>query len=54
MLSSLILHDFRCFERAEFAPSPGLNLISAPNASGKSSLLEAICVLLRLQSPRAG
>ena len=54
MLSSLILHDFRCFERAEFIPSPGLNLISAPNASGKSSLLEAICVLLRLQSPRAG
>ena len=54
MLSSLILHDFRCFERAEFVPSPGLNLISAPNASGKSSLLEAICVLLRLQSPRAG
>jgi len=54
MLSSLVLHDFRCFERAEFVPSPGLNLISAPNASGKSSLLEAICVLLRLQSPRAG
>ena len=54
MLSSIILHDFRCFELAEFAPSPGLNLISAPNASGKSSLLEAICVLLRLQSPRAG
>lgn len=54
MLSSIVLHDFRCFERAEFVPSPGLNLISAPNASGKSSLLEAICVLLRLQSPRAG
>lgn len=54
MLSSIALRDFRCFERAEFAPSAGLNLISAPNASGKSSLLEAICVLLRLQSPRTG
>lgn len=54
LLESIDLHDFRCFERAEFVPSPGLNLISAPNASGKSSLLEAICVLLRLQSPRAG
>lgn len=54
MLESLVVRDFRCFARAEFAPSPGLNLISAPNASGKSSLLEAICVLLRLQSPRAG
>lgn len=54
LLESITLHDFRCFERAEFVPSPGLNLISAPNASGKSSVLEAICVLLRLQSPRAG
>jgi len=54
LLESITLRDFRCFERAEFFPSPGLNLISAPNASGKSSLLEAICVLLRLQSPRAG
>lgn len=36
-----------------FLSSPGLNLLSAPNASGKSSLLEAVCILLRLQSPRA-
>ena len=54
MLDSLVLHDFRCFLRAEFHPAPGLNLLSAPNASGKSSLLEGICVALRLQSPRAG
>jgi DNA replication and repair protein RecF len=54
MLESIVLHDFRCFARAEFHPAAGLNLLSAPNASGKSSLLEAICVLLRLQSPRAG
>ena len=54
MLESIVLHDFRCFARAEFHPVPGLNLLSAPNASGKSSVLEAICVLLRLQSPRAG
>ena len=53
MLGPLTLHDFRCFARAEFRPSPGLNLLAAPNASGKSSLLEAACVLLRLQSPRA-
>jgi DNA replication and repair protein RecF len=54
ILGSLTLHDFRCFPRAEFRPAPGLNLLSAPNASGKSSILEAICTLLRLQSPRAG
>lgn len=53
-LDSITLHDFRCFTRTEFRPAPGLNLLSAPNASGKSSLLEAVCVLLRLQSPRAG
>jgi len=52
-LASLTLHDFRCFPRAEFHPAPGFNLLSAPNASGKSSLLEAVVVLLRLQSPRA-
>lgn len=54
MLESIVLHDFRCFARAGFHPAAGLNLLSAPNASGKSSMLEAICVLLRLQSPRAG
>lgn len=52
-LTRLELHDFRCFPRVVFQPAHGLNLLSAPNASGKSSILEAICVLLRLQSPRA-
>lgn len=54
VVQSLTLHDFRCFSRADFHPAPGLNLLSAANARGKSSLLEAICVLLRLQSPRTG
>jgi DNA replication and repair protein RecF len=52
VVQHLTVHDFRCFSRASFDPAPGLNLLSAPNASGKSSLLEAVCVLLRLQSPR--
>lgn len=52
VVQHLTLHDFRCFVRGRFEPAPGLNLLSAPNASGKSSILEAICVLLRLQSPR--
>lgn len=34
----------------EFAP--GLNFIVGPNAHGKTSLLEAACILLRLASPR--
>ncbi len=52
MLSTLKVRHFRCFEAfaAEFAP--GMNFIVGPNARGKTSLLEAACILLRLQSPR--
>jgi DNA replication and repair protein RecF len=53
MLCDLRLRDFRCFDQLVFEPSPGLNLIVGPNAQGKTSLLEAACVLLRLQSPRS-
>ena len=52
MLVDLQLYEFRCFEQIRFEPSPGLNIILGPNAQGKTSLLEAACVLLRLQSPR--
>ncbi len=52
ILSSLKLRHFRCFEAFETEFAPGLNLIVGPNARGKTSLLEAACVLLRLQSPR--
>src|SRR5262249_35615418 len=34
-------------------PSPEFNFIVGANAQGKTSLLEAICVLLRLDSPRS-
>jgi DNA replication and repair protein RecF len=53
MVRDLLLRDFRCFEELVFEPSPGLNLIIGPNAQGKTSLLEAACALLRLQSPRS-
>jgi DNA replication and repair protein RecF len=53
MLRDLRLHHFRCFDHLVFEPSPGLNLVIGANAQGKSSLLEAACVLLRLQSPRS-
>ena len=53
MLRDFRLHHFRCFDHLIFEPSPGLNLITGGNAQGKSSLLEAACVLLRLQSPRS-
>ena len=52
VLTSLKVRHFRCFEAREVEFAPGLNLIVGPNARGKTSLLEAACILLRLASPR--
>ncbi|OAI41769.1 hypothetical protein AYO41_01395 [Verrucomicrobia bacterium SCGC AG-212-E04] len=52
-LRQLKARDFRCFESLSFEPGPGFNFVVGANAQGKTSLLEAICVLLRLSSPRA-
>ncbi len=52
MLRSLKVRHFRCFDAREVEFAPGLNCIVGPNAQGKTSLLEAACVLLRLASPR--
>jgi len=51
-LTRLELRDFRCFHAIVLEPRPGLNFIIGPNAQGKTSLLEAACILLRLKSPR--
>ncbi len=51
-LTRLVLRHFRCFEQLTWEPQPGLNFILGPNAQGKTSILEAICFLLRLKSPR--
>jgi DNA replication and repair protein RecF len=51
-LQALQITDFRNIEAAALAFSPGLNLISGENASGKTSLLEAIYCLGRVRSFR--
>ena len=53
MLTELQLRNFRCFEalRVEFAA--GFNFFVGQNGQGKTSILEAACVLLRLQSQRS-
>ncbi|MEO5712375.1 MAG: DNA replication and repair protein RecF [Luteolibacter sp.] len=52
MLRSLRLLDFRCFKSLDLTvPAEGAILIG-DNAQGKTSILEAICVLVRLHSPR--
>lgn len=52
MLSSLELNQFRCFESLRLELQPGLTIFVGNNAQGKTSILEAACALMRLQSPR--
>ncbi len=44
---------FRCFESLEVELAPGPQFFTGDNAQGKTSILEAVCVLLRLASPRS-
>jgi len=52
MLDWLLVRDFRCFNEARLVPHPETTLLIGKNGQGKTSLLEAACVLMRLQSPR--
>ena len=52
MLRNLSIRDFRCFARFELEFDPEITCIVGANALGKTSLLEAVVVLTRLQSPR--
>ncbi len=51
-LRRLQVTDFRCLQSAAFDLDPRFTLISGPNASGKTSVLEAIHVLGRGRSFR--
>jgi DNA replication and repair protein RecF len=44
--------DFRNYRSLAYRPSPTLNLLSGPNAQGKTNLLEALAVLLAGRSFR--
>ncbi len=51
-LDRVEIRDFRCLETADLSFDARLNLVSGPNASGKTSLLEAIYFLGRGRSFR--
>jgi DNA replication and repair protein RecF len=52
VIRSLRAVDFRCFSLLDLqVPAQG-GLFTGQNAQGKTSILEAVCVLTRLQSPR--
>ena len=53
MLADLQLRNFRCFESLGIEFSPEFNFVVGRNGQGKTSILEAACVLLRLQSQRS-
>jgi DNA replication and repair protein RecF len=53
VIESLRLLNFRCFEQVFLELPRTGKIFVGENAQGKTSLLEAVCLLLRLQSPRA-
>ena len=52
MIRLFRVDNFRCIEKAELEFSPEFNLVTGPNASGKTSLLEALAYLGRGKSFR--
>jgi hypothetical protein len=44
--------DFRCFPSLDLEVPAGGAILTGDNAQGKTSILEALCVLVRLHSPR--
>ena len=52
MLSDLQARNFRCFEGITVPLVAGFNFFIGANGEGKTSILEAACILLRLQSQR--
>ena len=52
MLRHLRLQNFRCFGALALEVPPEGVILIGDNAQGKTSLLEAVCTLVRLHSPR--
>lgn len=52
MLTRLKLQNLRCFASLQCDISPGVTAFVGANAQGKTSILEGVCLGMRLQSPR--
>ncbi|GAB6159140.1 DNA replication/repair protein RecF [Desulfotomaculum varum] len=53
LVSSVTLRNFRNYKEQTWQPHPAINLITGPNAQGKTNLLEAVYYSLRGRSFRA-
>lgn len=53
MLRTLRAVDFRCFESLALEVPETGGVFTGSNAQGKTSVLEAVCLLVRLHSPRS-
>jgi len=53
MIRSLRVVDFRCFESLALTVPEGGGVFTGNNAQGKTSILEAVCLMVRLHSPRS-
>ena len=53
-ITRLRLFRFRNYTEQVVELGPGLNVVSGPNAQGKTNLLEAVATLALTRSPRAG
>src|SRR3954467_13535488 len=49
----ITLDEFRNYRRLDLQLSPGVRVLQGGNASGKTSLLEAVYLLATTRSPRA-
>lgn len=52
MIRTLRAVDFRCFSSLSLEVPAAGGVFTGENAQGKTSILEAVCLLVRLQSPR--
>ncbi len=53
-VARLLLEDFRSYARAERILAPGVTALVGRNGAGKTNVLEAIHIIARGDSPRAG